>query len=125
MSAELKAIFDEAHEAGIAAVKKTTPTPMIVSQHANMLDDSSPVEKAWWVDSGACGFAWINIHPGTSKAARYAKKYLDARVGYPSGMQIWVSDFGQSVELKEAYANAFAAVLRKHDIKAYAGSRLD
>lgn len=121
----LKAIFDKAHAAGLAAVEKTVPTPMTVTMHANMLDDSSPVVKSWHVPEGPCGFAWIRIYPGTSSAARYAKKYLGAEKGYPSGMEIWVSNFGQSVELKEAYAEAYASVLRAAGIKAYAGSRLD
>ena len=37
----------------------------------------------------------------------------------------WWQEFGQSVEQKEAYADAYADVLQKYGIKAYAGSRLD
>lgn len=122
---DLKSLFAKAHEAGTAKAKATQPTPMIVTQHENMLDDSSPVKKQWWVDQGVCGFAWVTIHPGTSKAARYAKEHYGASKGYPSGMQIWISDFGQSMELKEAYAQGFAAVLQEAGIKAYAGSRMD
>ena len=44
--------------------------------------------------------------------------------GY-SGTQLWVSDFNQSVTLKEAYANAYARVLNNNGIECYSGSRLD
>ena len=44
---------------------------------------------------------------------------------YYGGWTIWVGDFGQSYERKMAYAGAFAEVLQKHGIKAYANGRLD
>ena len=121
----LKELFDKAHEAGMMAVAKANVVPMVVSQHANMMDDSSPVEKSWYVADGVCGFAWITIRPGTSKAARYAKNYLGARAGYYGGMEIWVSKFNQSMQKKETYAHAFAEVLQSAGIKAYSGSRMD
>lgn len=47
--------------------------------------------------------------------------------GYYGGVSIWVGGFGQSVQRKEAYANAFAEVLneRVEGVRAYAGSRMD
>jgi hypothetical protein len=45
--------------------------------------------------------------------------------GYYGGYEIWVREFGQSVDRKYAFAQAFAQVLGKYGIEASAGSRLD
>lgn len=119
-----QAIYDEADRAGKAAAEAHTPTPMVVAQHANPLDDSSPVKQAWTVPQGACGFAWIWFK-GNTAWARWAKKQGLTMQGYPTGLQIWVRDYNQSIELKEKYAHAFAGVLKSHGITAYGQSRLD
>lgn len=121
---DYQAIYDEADRAGKAAAEAHTPTPMVVAQHANPLDDSSPVKQSWTVPQGACGFAWISFK-GNTAWARWAKKQNLTSKDYPTGLLIWVSDYGQSIELKEKYAGAFAKVLRDHGITAYSGSRLD
>jgi hypothetical protein len=38
---------------------------------------------------------------------------------------MWVFDYNQSMELKEAYAHAYAKVLRDAGFNAYANSRMD
>lgn len=119
------AIYAEAHRAGMAAGQACNPTPMIVQQHANMANDNSPVVKSYFVEGGVCGFASIIINPGTCGFARWAKKEKLADKHYYGGMAIWVGEFGQSMQRKEAYASAFAAVLNKHGIKSYATSRMD
>lgn len=99
---------------------------MIVRQHENMLDDSSPVEKQWFVPSGVCGFAWVIIKPGTSSFAKWLVKNEHARPdNYYGGVCHYVSEFGQSMEKKEAYAHAFAQVLSGAGIRAYSNSRMD
>lgn len=115
----------KAREAGEAALAAATPTPMIVEQRIDPLDDESRVTKQWYVPQGACGFAWVTIRPGNSSFAIWAKNNLGARKAYRGGVEIWVHQGDQSVELKEAYARAFAQVLREAGIKAYAQSRLD
>ena len=40
-------------------------------------------------------------------------------------VEIWVGEFNQSVTRKEAYAQAFAEVLREAGVTAYASSRKD
>lgn len=121
----LASIFIEAHKAGAEAALAVRPTPMIVTQHANPLNDQSAVERAWYVSEGACGFAWVTIKPGTCKAARFAKEHFGARKDYYGGVSIWISDYGQSIERKEAYASAFARKLQSYGITAYSESRLD
>ena len=121
----LKAMFDKARAAGLAAGESAVPTPMVVSQHADAFDDKSPVKQSWFVPDGVCGFAWVTLRPGTSPAARFAKKFLGARRGFHGGMELWVSEFGQSMARKEAFADAFAKVLKDHGVTAFAGSRMD
>jgi len=124
-SSDFEAIYTEARQAGLAAGNAHNPTPMLVCEHASPLDDNSPVIKQYPpVMGGVCGFAWVKF-AGNTAWGRWAKKQGYARSSYPTGLQIWVSDFRQSMEKKEAYAYAFAEVLRKHEIKAYAGSRMD
>lgn len=124
--AQFEAIWNEAVQAGMNAGRGTTPNPMIVQQHKNMLDDNSPVVQEWFVGEGACGFAWIVVRPGNSSFAKWAKKTKGAKAHYGGGMLVkWVGEFNQSVARKEAYAAAFANVLQKYGIKAYSDSRMD
>ena len=74
-----------------------------------------------------CGFAWVNITPGNCQMANYLKKNGHARKSYDRGVDVWNpgGSCTQSMDIKEAGAGAFAEVLRKHGIKAYARSRAD
>jgi hypothetical protein len=119
-------VFDDADAAGRAAAEACVPVPMVATEHADPLDDSSPVVRRYApILDGVCGFAWITIYPGNCAAANFAKKNWAARPGYEGGMQVWVSSYGQSMETKEAYAQAFADVLKQAGVKAYSGSRGD
>jgi hypothetical protein len=108
-------------EAGAACVRH----PMIVAQHANVMDDNSPVVEQWHVPSGVCGFAWVVVRPGTSAFARWLVKHDLAGKHYYGGVSIWVGDYGQSYEKKHAHAVAMAEYLNKVGIDAFPGSRLD
>ena len=121
---DYQAIYNEAHEAGIQAGKTVAVVPMTVQHRVDPFNDNSQVEQEWHEPEGACGFAWVKFK-GNSGFARWAKSNRLTMPAYPSGMQIWVSEFGQSVQRKEAYAEAFAKVLEKHGIKCFAQSRLD
>lgn len=121
---EYEALHRKAHAAGYAAGLAALPTPMVVQRHAHPLDDSSPVVQQWRVDEGACGFAWVWT-PGDTPFARWARRQRLFGSHYGGGVALWVRHFGQSVERKEAYADAYAAVLREAGIKAFGQSRLD
>jgi hypothetical protein len=118
-------VYDKARQAGIDAGTLALPTPMVVEQHSNMLNDKSPVVQSWTVSEGCCGFAYVTIFPGNCSFANWLKKNDLGCKAYQGGCQIWVHDFNQSMERKEKYAYAFAQVLTEHGIKAYAGSRMD
>lgn len=122
---ECEKIFREAIQAGEQAMRSVNVTPMVVVQHENPFDDSSPIIRQDVVRQGPCGFAWVNIRPGNSSFARYLKKTRGASQGYYGGINYRISAGGQSIQLKEAYAAAFAQVCRKYGIKAYADSRMD
>lgn len=118
-------IFNEAMKRGREAAQACRPTPMMVAQHASPLDDASPIEKSWIVEGGVCGFAWIVIRPATSAFARWLKKQRHGGVGYYGGLEVAISDYGQSMEKKEAHARAMSKYLQSVGIKAYAQSRMD
>lgn len=123
--AKFEAAYLKAREAGLRAGAAHNPHPMIVQEREGPFGGA--VKQEWFVSEGACGFAWVTIHPGNCAFANWLKKNKYASPAYGGGVQIWISEFNQSVERKEAYANAMAKVLREElgiaDI--YAGSRLD
>ena len=98
---------------------------MVIQQHANPLDDSSPVTQQWTVNEGPCGFAEVRLPKGNSSFAHWAKKNAGFRKHYYGGVSFWVSDFGQSMDRKYEFARAAASILNEHGIDAYASSRLD
>ncbi len=121
-----QSLYDAAHKAGMEAVSKLNVVPMVVQQHANPLDDASPVEKSYFVADGVCGFAWVQVKPGNSPFAKWLKeKGLASADSYAGGVCIWVSAFNQSMQRKATYAYAFSGVLKQAGINSYASSRMD
>ena len=119
-------LFAKASLAGKQAGSNAIPAPMVVQQRADVLDDSSPVAKQWYVSEGVCGFAWVNVKPGNSSFARWLKSHGYASSdSYNGGVCIWIRDWNQSMQRKEAHAHAMAKVFQEAGIKAYAGSRMD
>lgn len=126
-------IIEKATAAGKAAVEKLEVVPMIVGQETSLFSNKIDYSKpTYYVADGVCGFAWVDVYPankGNTKAGKEERKLLE-RFGfrkndYQKTHQLWVSAYNQSMQKKEAYARAFAAVLRENGFKAYAGSRLD
>lgn len=114
MSAEFKALWEKAEAAGMVAAKAVVPVPM------NVTDGT----QVWHVPDGVCGFAWVKF-PGNTPFGRWAKKAGKASKSYTGGLMYWVTVGGQAMQLKEAYADAFAKVLNEGGVKAYADSRMD
>jgi hypothetical protein len=129
MSVELVCqIQREAEEAGVRALKAAVPNPMVVEDRY--------LGREYLVEGGACGFAWVSVKSTSPfiramKRAGYAGSTESRRRGgwgrdnYAKCHSFWVFEGGQSVARKEAYARAFAAVLQKYGVDAWAGSRLD
>ena len=81
---------------------------------------------------GACGFAWVDIVGYEGKKikgnTRIGKMLKSAGVdqNWNRVFSQWCNWYGgQSIDIKEAGAQAFADVLRGYGFEAYAGSRLD
>ena len=134
--ARFAALVARAEAAGHAAAAAAIPTPMVVVETDGLSDRPTPGGRSWVVNEGPCGFAWIVVRPGGSSFARWAKANDEARrpdgSTYPAwsnhyygGLSRWVGEFGQSVTRKEAFATAYAEVLREAGINATSGSRLD
>ena len=125
-------IYDEAYAAGVAAVAAKVPVPMIVGTPTTPLgNDIDPSKTVYYVADGVCGFAWVWF-PANTGWGRWAKKNIGqteyhaaCRRGYPNGLDIWVTTGNQSMEKKQAFAQAFAGVLQSYGIDAYAASRED
>jgi hypothetical protein len=124
--AKFEAVYNEASRAGFAAAGAMTPRAMVVASHSNPLDDGSPVEKAWYVADGVCGFAWVTVSPGNCSFAKWLVKNKLAKRAYGGGVSIWISAHNQSMERKEAHASKMADIFReKLGVKAYGESRMD
>lgn len=115
--AKWRRLYNEAREAGLAAGNKNTPEAMIVQ--------NDQTKQTWYVSEGVCGFAWVNITPGTSSFARWLSKNDLAHKSYYGGVDVWIGDFGQSMDRKSACASAMAEVFREAGIEARSMSRMD
>src|SRR5437763_1741627 len=106
-------IFTHAKREGIFKVTKVEPEFTTYG----LLNEYGRVDKI--------GFAWVVVRPGNGHFARWARKYGKGRAGYGGGLHIWVREFNQSITRKEAYAIAFAEILREAGVRAFSDSRLD
>lgn len=78
-------------------------------------------------EPGYCGFAWVTVREkGSTKLGR-ALKSMGFRKEYGGGLSLWNpgGSFTQSMDIKEAGAQAYADVLRQYGIDAYMSSRAD
>ena len=125
LQAENNGIYMEAYQAGIEALQSCVPTPMIVSQHQNPLNDDSIILKRYLVEDGVCGFASVIIKPARGAFVNYLKAHNLGHSHYYGGYAYPISAGNQSLTKKEAFAEAFCAVLRKYDINCYVDSRMD
>lgn len=123
--AEFAALVAKATDAGLAALEAKVPVPMIVGQAKDLFSNEIDyTKKTYFEPDGVCGFAWIKFK-GNTPFGRWAKKTGLARPDYPTGLAINVREGNQSMQKKEAYADAFAKVLKDAGIDCYADSRLD
>lgn len=124
--AQCAQLWKMADLAGRRAAEATIPVPMVVSQHANALDDHSSVIQAWYVADGACGFGWVQVYPGNGSFAHWLKANGHGRAdNYAGGVHAGSPLRTQSLERNAAWAQAAATVLSEAGIKAYGRSRID
>ena len=121
---ECARIYKEAYAAGLIAGKEVGVPKFIVGDAIGLSDQIDYTKKTYILE-GLCGFAWVNISPARGAFVTYLKSKKIGGKAYYGGYEIWVREFGQSVDRKSAFAGAFAQVLGKYGIEASAGSRLD
>ena len=122
---EFKALWEKAMQAGSNAAAACTPTPMAVQETGlfGKFDHKKPYEV---VMDGVCGFAWVQIKPGNTAFANWLKKMNYARPdSYYGGVSVWIGDYNQSMQRKEAHAGAMARVFSEAGYNAYMMSRMD
>ena len=111
-------LLTRASDAGSAAGKAAVPVPMVVS------DTQSSAR--WYVPGGVCGFGAVKVRPGNCSFARWAVKQGVARPTHYDGGVSFHSPFPtQSLAVHEAWAHAFADVLRAGGIRATSDCRID
>ena len=81
-------------------------------------------------DKGLCGFAWVEVFDvrlNTKQGREFARLGFKKGYGRGAGIELWNPSGSpvQNVDVKEAGANAYAEVFRRHGFNAYAASRLD
>lgn len=126
-------IAKQAHIAGMNAVNNLKVVPMLVGQAKSLFSDEIDMTKPTeYVADGVCGFAWIDIYPthkGNTKDGKAERKLYESigftKDDYKKCYSLWVREFNQSMQKKETYATAYAAILQIHNIRAYSGSRMD
>jgi len=109
---------------GRTAAEAAQVQPMTVVEADVLTGQPLPNAMRYHVPDGVCGFAWVSFK-GNTAFGRWAKKTGKARPAYGGGLQYWVADYNQSMQRKEAHANAMAEALRASGIEAYANSRMD
>jgi hypothetical protein len=119
-------LYEKAWKAGEAAAADLVPVGMFVGQPTTTFGtDVDFTKRVEFIPDGVCGFAWVKIRPATTPFARWLKKSKGARKAYDGGLDIWIGSYNQSMQKKEAHANAMARVLNEAGITAYAMSRMD
>lgn len=98
--------------------------------HAEAYAAATAAAKAFHEKYGEpfyCGFAWVKIRPARGPFVAYLKKIGVGDKAWNGGYDIWnpSGDHTQSMDIKEAGAQAYAQVLRKYNINAYMQSRAD
>jgi hypothetical protein len=79
-------------------------------------------------DNYPCGFAWVNVS-GVKLSTKFGKEFakLGFRKSYYGGIELWnpSGSYVQNMDVKYAGAVAYANVLRRYGISAFASERLD
>ena len=122
---------------------QTTDTELLVDTARKAAEQAQAKFLAeWTANTGGneygepmyCGFAWVTIHPehkGNTKLGKLERRVIES-MGFRKdwtgkAYQLWncTGYAGQSMDVKEAGAQAYAETLRQYGFKAYMGSRAD
>jgi hypothetical protein len=118
-----EAMYNEAVALGRAAVDAAVAAHAIAPMGVSYKTAQGP--RLDIIADGVCGFAWVNVKPGTSPFAKWLKDKGFAHKSYDGGVDIWVSDYNQSMQKKECFARAMAQHFSDNGHRATARSRMD
>mgnify|MGYP001266901281 FL=1 len=119
-------LLERAHLMGMDAGRRVGVNPMIVGTPTELMGNEIDYsKKTYVVEGGVCGFAGVVIKPARGKFVSYLKSIGMGNKHYYGGWYVSVREFGQSLARKEAYADAFADVLKEVGMRVYVDSRMD
>lgn len=122
--AQYSAFIEKAHQAGMAAGEVVQTATMVVGVPTTPLSsDIDPSKKVYMVPDGICGFAYLNT-AGNTPFGRYCKR-LGWRPAFRGGLFTSVRPFGQSLERKTAYAQAWVASMQESGVSVSYETRVD
>lgn len=130
---ECARIHKEAWSAANKAAFHHKPTPMLVGTPGANGEIDPKKGNVYYVGSGACGRAWVEIHPARGAFVNYLKsKGIGRTSDYFGGYHISTNVHNlfrdprvQSMEINEAWAHTYADVLEKYGINVRVSSRMD
>ena len=100
--------------------------------HQEAVEAANKAEQEYFEKYGEpmyCGFAWVSVRvTRTNSKEANALKDIGFKNSYmPKRLELWnvTKNSTQSMDIKEQGARAYAEVMRKHGIEAYAASRAD
>ena len=119
-------LLEKAHLMGMDAGRSVGVNPMVVGTPTELMGNEIDYsKKTYVVEGGVCGFAGVVIKPARGKFVSYLKSIGMGNKHYYGGWYVSVREFGQSLARKEAYADAFADVLKEVGMRVYVDSRMD
>jgi hypothetical protein len=119
-------VLERAHLMGMDAGRRVGVAPMVVGTPTELMGNEIDYsKKTYVVEGGVCGFAGVVIKPARGKFVSYLKSIGKGNKHYYGGWYVSVREFGQSLVRKEAYADAFASVLKELGMRVYVDSRMD
>ena len=100
------------------------------SIYTQALNAAKAAEQEYFAKYGEpmyCGFAWVDFPSARTPFVTWAKKNDVGSKHWRKGWSIWnpAGNHTQSMDIKEAGAQAFAEVMNKHGIECHMGSRAD
>lgn len=102
---------DRAYKTAAAAAK---PRTVLIGEPKTPFGSQIDLSKPIYVNAeGSCGFAWLEVHPGTCRFARWLVKVKRAsHDSYAGGVRLSFPALSQSIERAESGCAAAAKVLR-------------
>lgn len=114
---EFKKIYQRCLTTANQTMQATVPTPMVVTEHSDPLDDRSSIVRQDYVASGACGYVGLYL----PKNFAFTKWLIANHHAYDFGsfVSLETPKTTQSYEQLRAWSHAFRRML-EHEYPAYA-----